>query len=440
MDLLSPTEPTQRVTVMKGAQLGFTECALNFVFYTIDHAPASMLFVQKTIENIRRFSKQRVEKSVRLMDSVSEKVGKQRARDGNSSTLMKSFPGGMLILGGANSAASLRSMPIQNLVLDEEDSFVADLEGEGSPGELAIRRTANFPRRKIFRLSTPAIKETSSIEPTFESGSRERYYVPCPHCNHYQVLWWAQMKWNGDEHLTVRFECVKCKALIPEHHKTWMLEHGEWRAEDPDNAHKSFHISALYSPLGFFSWAEAAEMFIRATRNHDKGLLKVFVNTVLGETWAESGRSIESSWLQRRCELYLKPIPSEALLLTAGADVQEDRIEVEVVGWGRNLENWSIDYNTIMGDTEYDWVWEQLDMYLLRTWEHTSGTHVPIAGACIDSGHRAKRVYDFVRPREFRRVFAVKGQDGFGRGYIRRPLHRNDHGIWRFTRAIPDVN
>lgn len=439
MDLLSPTDPTQRITVMKGSQLGFTECAINFILYTIDHSPAPMLYVQPTLDTVKRFGKQRLEPSIRQCPLANEKIGPAKSRDSSNTASMKSFPGGVLIMGGANSAAGLRSMPIQDLLLDERDGYVDDLEGEGDPGEIAIRRTSNFPRRKIFDFSTPKIRETSRIEPNYETGSRERYHVPCPECGHMQPLMWPQFEWDGDDHTSIRYVCTKCKAKIYEHSKTWMLEHGRWVAEDPDNAHKSFHISALYSPLGFFSWEEAAEMFIRATRTFDKTLLKVFVNTVLGESWREAGRSIESSWVSKRKEPYATEVPAGAILLTAGVDVQEDRIECELVGWGAFEESWSIDYSVFMGDTEFSQVWGDLDQYLKRTWHHATGVDVPVSVTAVDSGHRAKVVYEFCRVREFRRIYPVKGFDGFGKGHIRKPKKRNDHGVWLFNAFVDEI-
>jgi len=450
MDLLSPQCPTQRVTVMKGAQLGFTEAGLNLVLYTVDHAPAPILFVQKTVENVERLSKQRLEKSIRLTPSLVGKIGIAKSRDSSNTIRLKSFPGGILILGGANSAASLRSMPIQILILDEEDSYDSDVGEEGDPSELAIARTRNFPRRKIFRLSTPAIRETSKIEPNYEEGSRERYHVQCPYCGRLQVIYWSQMKWEGDDPDTIQLECLRCKKLISERFKTQMLRECEnyddpdapgarWIAENPDAKDKSFHISGLYSPLGFFSWKDAAAMFIKATRTFDKDLLKVYVNTVLGETWTETGKTIEAHWVEKRKEDYAAELPSGVLVVTIGCDVQEDRIEAETVGWGLHMESWSIDYAVFMGDTEHEAVWEQLDGYIQRMWKHTSGALVTPAVVAVDSGHRAQAVYRFCRKREFLRVFPVKGEDGFGKGYIRKPKARNDFGVWLFLAYVDEI-
>jgi phage terminase large subunit GpA-like protein len=451
MNELSPDNPRQQIVVIKGAQLGFTEIALNWMLYTVDHNPAPMMYVQKTIDTVERFSKQRLQPSIEVCPRIAAKMMPERVstgmrgRPGRSSSdtvRMKSFPGGIIILGGANSAASLRSAPIQDLILDEEDSYELDIEEEGSPSDIAIRRTANFPNRKILRMSSPTVKEISKIEAAFEEGDQRRYYVPCPHCKEKQVIYWRHIKWDTnqrEEPTNVRMICEHCKQEIPERFKTWMLENGEWIAAQPGRATASFHLSSLYTPLGFYSWHDAAMDFVKATRNFDKASLKVFVNTVLGETWNESNRSIESAGIARRKEIYAAEVPMQAKVLTAGVDVQDDRVEVEVVGFGSGQESWSIEYATFMGNTELSFVWDQLDMFLQKTWLHESGTRVNLAVTAVDSGHRARLVYNFCKLREFRRIFPVKGKYGWGQGLIHRPKYRNDDGVYLFTLYVDEI-
>jgi len=428
---------------MKGAQLGFTECAINWMMYTIDQDPAPLLYVQKTIETVEKFSKQRFQPSVEVCERVRDKMGTENTSTDRGSTIrIKNFPGGIVILGGANSAASLRSMPIERLILDEEDSYDADIDEEGSPSDLAIRRTANFPRRKIFRLSTPKIRETSKIEPLYEEGDQRRYYVPCPHCGHMQVIWWRNIKYEKAENgepKNIRLVCEKCKADIPERFKTQLLERGEWRAEFPGREVVSFHISSLYSPIGFFSWRDAVKMWLKSNRDFDRTLLKVFVNTVLAETWTESQKTIETVGLMARREEYVYEVPAGALVLTAGVDVQEALIAVEVVAWGKGQESWSLEYTTIMGDTELSFVWEQLAQFLQKQWKHENGTPLGIAVTAIDSGHRARVVYNFCRMREFLRVFPVKGRFGWGIGLIKRPKQRNQDGVYLFLAHVDEL-
>lgn len=444
MDDLSPQSPCQEVVVMKGAQLGFTEVALNMILYNVDYHPCPMLYVQKTLGAVEKFSKQRLAPSVDAMPGMNEKLGETRGRDSSNTILLKSFPGGIVILGGANSAASLRSMPVAVLILDEWDSFEQDIQSEGDPAELAIRRTANFPRRKVFYLSTPVLKETSRIEPAFEGGTQCFYEVPCPHCGMLQPIEWKHIKFTHTE-MTVHdvwLECAHCQKRIEERSKTWMLasENGaQWVPRNRQAGYPSYHLNSLYSPLGFYSWRQAVELFLRANKTFDKQLLKVFVNTVLGETWSESTRTVEAVNILQRREEYVAQVPAGAMVLTAGVDVQEDRIECEVVGWGRAQESWSVDYTSIRGDTELNFVWEQLDDYLRRTWRHEKGMMMNISCVGVDSGHRARVVYNFCRLREHRNVFPVKGAPGWGKGYINRPNNRNKDGVYLFNVYVDEV-
>ena len=439
-DLLSPSDPTQQIAVMKGAQLALTECALNWMFYTIDHSPGPFLYVQKTLDAVNVFVKQRFNPSVEAMPGIADRIGTGKTGRGTGdTTATKIFPGGMIRFGGANSAASLRSMPIEKLCLDEEDSYESDIQAEGSPSELAIRRTANFPRRKIFRISTPTIKETSSIEPLFEQGTKERYHIPCPHCGNMDYIRWKNIKFTNDDPKTAMLLCENCGALIEERYKTEMLANGIWIAENPDAEYPSFHISSLYSPYGFYSWKDAVTLYLKAVRNHDSALLKVFVNTVLGETWSERGRSIKASWLESRKEEYEAEVPRDVIVLTCGADVQEDRIECEVVGWSHGMESYSIAYKVFRGNTDSNAVWQQFDMYISKTFQHESGIVMPINVVGVDSGYNTKIVYEFCRIREHKYVYPIKGDDGWGKGILDRPQKRNKYKVWAFRAFVDEI-
>lgn len=440
-DLLSPQDPTQMIVVMKGAQLAFTEIFLNWCFYTIDIHPSPMLYVQKTLDACEVFLKQRFEPSISEMPELKDKIGRGKVgrRTGDTARI-KVFPGGMIRFGGANSAASLRSMPIERLCLDEEDSYDSDIQHEGSPSELAIRRTANFPHRKIYRLSTPTVKETSTIEPLFEQGTKERYYVPCPHCGNMDWIKWKNIKWENDDPETVMLVCEECGSFIEERFKTQMLARGRWIAEEPDAKYPSFHISSLYSPYGFYSWADAVSLYLKAIRNKDNALLKTFVNTVLGETWSETGNTVKASWLEARKEDYSEDaLPRDVVIISCGADVQQDRIECEVVGWGKGMESWSIDYRVFLGDTEQNAVWSQFDAYIGKQYTHATGVKMPITVVGVDAGYRTKIVYEFCRVREHRYIYPVMGYDGWGKGYIDRPMQRNKYGVWPFRAFVDEI-
>lgn len=432
MDVMSPQNPAREIVGMKGSQIGFTETFLNFIGYTIHHDPNPMLYIQKTEKAVERFSTQRFEKSLLKTPEVFNKLPTQKSRDDSNTKTLKSFPGGVLILGGANSAASLRSMPICKLMLDELDSFEVDIQEEGDPIKLAIRRTTNFPKRKILYASTPLVKETSKIEPLYISGDQREFYVPCPFCGFPQTIRWSKIVYVDKNPKTAKMKCEKCGKLIDERFKTKMLSEGKWVAAYPGRDIISFFINAFYSPLGFFSWADAVKDWLEYRRSGNTELLRVIVNTIFAETYSESNKSIEFSSFDSRLESYKSEVPGDVYVLTAGVDVQEDRLECEIVGWGPNQESFSIDYIRIMGDTEFDAVWQQLDDHLKKSWKHESGAKLFPACVGIDSGHRAKIVYNFCKGREFRRIFPVKGAPGWGKGLINRPTKRLKEGVYLF--------
>lgn len=445
MRCMSPQEPYREIVLMWGAQVAKTETLINTIGHCGHMAPAPMLYVQKTIEAVEKFSKQRLAPSIEESPELTEKFGEAKSRDGSNTIRIKNFPGGILMMGGANSASSLRSMPIQNLLLDEVDSYESDIEQEGDPVELAVRRTANFPRRKIIYASTPTIKETSRIEPLYERGDQRQYHVPCPYCNHFAVITWAlsiksghKIIYKNNDPDTVYMECESCKKAIPERYKFQMLENGKWVAKFPGRKIASFHLSALYSPLGFYSWKDAVTDWLKSRGDETK--LKGFINTVLAETWTISGKAIDYTGLAARRETYNADVPAGALILTAGVDVQENRIEVEVVGWGPGEENWSIDYQVFLGDIERIEVWAALEEFLLRSWQHESGRRMHIAAVGVDSGFKAKMVYNYCKLREHRRIFPVKGRSGWGLGLINRPKKRlPEHRVFLFLAYVDEI-
>jgi len=435
MDCLSPFSPVTDVVFRKPAQIGGTECGNNWTGFVIDQAPGPMMFVEPTVELAKRLSKQRLQTMIDETPVLRDKVQSARQRDSGNTILAKEFPGGLLIMTGANSAAGLRSMPARYLFLDEIDAYPFDVDEEGDPISLAEARQTTFARRKCFKVSTPLMKGTSRIEAAYNESDQRRYRVPCPFCQHEQVLRWSGIVFEhtADYRLTgeVFYRCEACDELLEERHKTWMLEHGRWVADNPgpDRA-AGFHLSALYSPLGWKSWRSCVHEFLLAKKTRDITRLKSWTNTVMAETWEEKGVSIDEKSLLSRPEDYGAEVPAGGLVLTLAADIQSDRIESEVVAWGMHDESWLIEYNIFRGNPETDSsVWEALAGLLDRTWQHASGVTMRVASACIDSGHATKQVYAFARTREHRRVFAVKGMGGKGLPIIRVSEQRNRAGI-----------
>ncbi len=409
MDCLSPASPVERVVFMKGAQLGGTECGNNWIGYVIHHAPGPMLGVLPTVEMAKRNSKQRIDPLIEESPALSERVRPARSRDSGNTVLAKEFPGGVLVMTGANSAVGLRSMPVRYLFLDEVDGYPGDVDGEGDPVALAEARTRTFSRRKILIVSTPTVQGVSRIEREYEASDQRRYFVPCPSCGHMQWLEFEQLKWDKGRPETARYECEQCQARIAEHHKTWMLENGAWRATAEGDAKTAgFHLSSLYSPLGWRSWAQIAAAWLAAQGSD--AAIKSVKNTELGETWVETGEAPDWQRLYDRREDYrIGTVPRGGLFLTAGADVQKDRIEVSVWAWGRDKEAWLVEHRVLDGDTSRGEVWAGLSALTEETWAHECGAELPLKRLAVDSGYATQEVYAWVRSQQAGRVMAVKG-------------------------------
>ncbi len=416
MDALSPAHPARRVVVMKAAQVGFTEAGNNWIGYVIHHAPGPMLAVQPTVELAKRFSRQRVDPLIAESPSLRERVRPARSRDAGNTVLSKEFPAGILVITGANSAVGLRSMPARFLFLDEVDAYPPSADEEGDPVALAEARTRTFSwRAKVFLGSTPTIHGVSRIEREYEASDRRRYFVPCPSCGHMQWLRFERLRWEKGKPETAHYVCEGCEGRIEEHHKTAMLEAGEWRttAEAEDAGTIGFHLSALYSPIGWMSWAQIARMSEQASTDEAR---RSFKNGVLGETWVETGEAPDWQRIYERRETWPNgTVPAGALFLTAGADVQKDRIEVDVWAWGRGLESWLIDHVVIEGGPEKSETWAKLDKLLGRTWMHAGGAALGLARLAIDTGYETPAVYAWARRAGFGQVAPVKGVEGFNR-------------------------
>jgi phage terminase large subunit GpA-like protein len=425
MDQLSVHSPADRIVVMKGSQVGCTEAGNNWLGYVIHHAPGPMLYVEPRIEDARKESKQRIAPMLAESEVLSRLVAGPRTRYGDNTLLLKEFPGGFLAMTGANSAAGFRRIPIRYLFCDEIDGYPPDVGGEGDPLELAIRRTATFEGiRKLFLVSTPTIKDLSRIEKEFLASDQRRYYVPCPHCGAYQTISWCFIRWPEGHPELAHMDCTECGAEIDEAHKGAMLSLGAWRATAPGAGRPvGYHLSALYSPPGWYSWGSAARDFLTA-KVKGREALQTWINTVLGEVWEEEGVKVDEDALVGRVEKYQARVPAGAMVLTLGADVQDDRIEAEVVAWGPGEESWGVEYRVLRGDTSREEVWERLGQFLQMTWTHQDGYPLSIAAACIDSGHRALKVYRFVQERKGRMVFAVKGSGLTGLGVVEAPSRK----------------
>lgn len=387
------------IVIMASAQVGKSEILLNALGYFIDYDPSPILFIQPTEAKAKDFSKERVAPMIRDTPRLRERVGNTKSRDSSNTILYKSFPGGFIALGGANAPAGLAARPIRVILADEIDRFPVSAGEEGDPLDLAEKRTTAFYNRKKMKVSTPTVKGASRIEKEFELSTKEFYNLPCPRCEALQPLRWSQIDFETESH-----RCIECGYLSGEFE--WKKQDGVW-VPTGESKMRGFHLNELLSP--FRRWGEIIRDFKTAKKKGTEAL-KVFTNTALGETWEEEGQELEEEVLFNRREDYAARVPDGVKILTAAVDVQDDRFEIEVVGWGQGRESWGIEFHILHGDLNEDRVWDELDKYLQKTWQKADGREFGIACTLIDSGgHFTQEVYRFVLSREARRVYAIKG-------------------------------
>jgi phage terminase large subunit GpA-like protein len=408
----------EMVVIMSSAQVGKTAICENTIGFFISQDPAPILLINPTLEMAETWSKDRLAPMLRDTPELQGKVADPRSRNSGNTLLHKVFLGGHITLAGANSPASLASRPIRVVLCDEVDRYPPSAGSEGDPVNLAKKRTTTFWNRKIVLVSTPTVKGVSRIEAAYDASDKRRFFVPCPHCQHAQVLVWHQVKWDSDR-AAAWYECEACQGRIESSHKSQMLRLGEWRATAFSTGTAGFHLNELYSPWRTFG--DVAVAHGEAKNNPE--LLKTWVNTSLGETFDEQGgEGLEWQRLMARAEPYQPlSVPAKALLLTAGVDVQADRLAVSVWGWGRGEEAWLIYTIELYGDPTGEEVWEQLDALLQTNFNHEAGADLRISAAAIDSGYKPQEVYNFVRRRPGRNLYAVKGANTPGKPVIGRP-------------------
>lgn len=440
---------TETVVMCCSSQVGKSEALLNVMGYYVDQDPSPQLMLQPTLEAAESFSKERIDPTFRfskgLQDKLEEgKEGRGTSRKSSTTIRMKHYAGGYLAMVGANSPAGLASRPIRVLLCDEIDRYSPTKEGD--PLKLAIQRTTNFHNRKIVMVSTPTIKGASPIEEWYLKSDQRQFYVKCKNCCDEHIWKWENVKWEKDEAgealpMTARIVCPKCGAEERGAYKPnpEVLQSGRWKASNNESRIKGYHINSLYSPwVNLFALVEE---FTHAVKNRDNAGLMEFVNLKLGEAWDEHNGE-EDIWqhLQRRREYYKSDeyLPNGVLILTAGVDVQHDRLECTIYGWGEGKECWGIQHRIIFGTPDNAETWQQLDDFLQTKRRLENGAELPVACVCVDSGdgQYTADVYRYTKAREYLRIFSVKGRGGTGVPFINNPTKNNTVGAYLFSLGV----
>jgi len=432
------SDPTiENVVFMTGAQVGKTEIINNAIGYYIDNQPSPMLVVQPTLEMAKMWSNDRLAPMLRDTPVLKNAVADARTRDSGNTIYQKSFAGGYIAIVGANSAAGLASRPVRCVFLDEVDRYPISAGSEGDPIDLARARTKTFSyNRKIVMVSTPTNKGASRIEAAYQESDQRQYFVPCPDCGHKQTLKWSDVRWDEGKPETAAYMCEDCGSLWDEAKRLRAIRYGEWIATAPFTGTAGFHLNGIYSV--WTSLERAAKEFLQAKKLPDT--LRVFVNTYLAETYEEMGERVDDYAVSERVEEFDEKLDSGIVCITAGIDVQDSYLALEIVGWGRDEESWSIDWIQLYGDPSTPHLWNDLDNRLNAIYETEDGRQLGIRSACIDSGgHYTQAVYNYVRPREGKRIFAIKGMAGETRPIVSKPTRNNIGKIKLFTIGVDNI-
>lgn len=428
------TDPTVTdVTMMCASQLIKTTVLENIIGYFIDVDPSPILLVQPNETAAESFSKERLAPMVRDTPALARKVKEARTRDSGNTILMKSFPGGNIALVGANAPMGLAGRPRRVVLEDEIDRYPPSAGTEGDPCSLAERRTETFWNAVIYRTSTPTIKGFSRIEKAFELTDKRRWFCPCPKCNHFQTLKWSQVKWGKhrvealealgrplpegsvpDDGSDAVYECEQCHAHLTDAQRRLMVLAGEWRATAPFRGKRGYHLNGIASPFkakkGFKNRLHQMVAGFLEAMSGGQETYKTWVNTFLAETYEEQVDKIEHAPLLERAEGYShNNLPEQILILVAGVDVQDNRLEVEVQGVGLNDETWGVEYFTLDGNTEQDEVWQDLAEKLTTKYQRDDGIELGITATAIDMRHYPNQVRKFLRASGLPRVYPVYG-------------------------------
>lgn len=419
MDLYNDPE-VREVWIMKSAQVGMTEALNNIIGYIIDRKPGPMMIMQPTVEMVEAWSKDRLAPMLESSPALRAKVSQPRSKDGANTLRHKTGPGWRLSMSGANSAAGLRMRSVRDLFCDEIDVYPENTGKDGDPISQARKRQVTFWNRKLFVGSTPTVKGASAIEAGFEKTDMRFLHLPCPHCTKeagelsgFQRLRWPQIKWNDGDPNSAAYQCEHCGKLIGHHEKQWMLDRRKWVATKPFDGVVGLHIWEAYS--NFVTWAEIVQEFLKAKDLPDK--LQTWVNTSLGETYIDEGNTPKAEGLLARRESYTaETVPAGVLLITMGTDVQDDRLESTIYGYGADEQCWRLGQIILRGDPGGSALWAEHDEVLKRRFPTDDGRTLVIEAACVDSGgHFTQHVYAYCQKRTRNRVWAIKGAAGVGR-------------------------
>lgn len=426
----------ERITVVKSARIGYTTLLVGLLGSHVVNEPAPVLFVLPTEDDCRQFVVSNVEPTFEASPCLAGALAGDQGENRNT-LLSRRFPGGSLKVVAAKAPRNLRAHNTRILIIDEADGMV--MTSEGSPILLAERRTMSFPDRKIVIGSTPIYEETSHVLHAYERSDKRVFEVPCPDCGDHHEVRWKDIHWPEGKPEEAHWACPSCGSIVDERQKYAMAAKGQWRATAPSvKGHAGFRINALVSPMAKAAWSVLAQEFLSA--KDDPTLLQTFVNTVLGEGWREHSDELDDGELASRAEpLSLDSIPEDVLAITAGCDVQRDRLECTLIGWAEDGTAYILGHHVVWGLPDDSQTWADLDGLLKTRFKHPLGGSLGIDAAAVDSGdgQTMETVYRFCFPRVSRKILAIKGVAG-NRPWIERSKSKTKGG-WLWIAGVDGI-
>lgn len=404
------------VVLMFPIQLGKTEVLLNDIGYTMDRDPCPLMICLPGEVSLNKWVAQKLQPMIEETPAVRGSMSSVASREAANTRTFKDFAGGQLFVEHAGSPSRLKSSTVRKLRVDELDEFAANFGSGDDPVEMLNGRTSAYPGNySRAYVSTPQLRSTSRIFHLWEKSDQRRYHVPCPHCGERQPLEWPGLKWSAVVHSTqplrAWYVCRECGAEIHEYSKTEMMAAGAWVPGNPDSPVRGYTANGLYYALGLGPrWADLAGMWLDA--QGDPARLKTFINDRLAEPWEDKATAnVRANIVAERAEPYpLRMAPRGVIRVTAGCDTQDDRLEVQIIGWGVGLSFHVIDYVVIPGDPALPDVWAAVTDLLNRPVQHESGALLSVEATSFDMlGHRTEAVKHYVRSRRVRRPMASFG-------------------------------
>jgi len=410
MDCFSQRSTVKDVVIKFPTQMGKSEITANIVGYSMIHnsGPIQVALPSDVLRDL--WIQQKLNLLIEETQCVQEVLISSNSRDASNTKYFKDFVGGQIYIDHAGSPDRLKGKSIKIMIVDELDAYALSTR-DGDPVALLSDRVGTFQStyKRLFS-STPLIKNLSRIDNLYLKSDQRKYFMPCPHCNHEILFEWSGLHWENKGE-TVWYVCPDCGSIIHERQKTDMIANGRWIAQNPESKIRGYTLNCLYYPIGLGPrWSDLVEEWLDA--QDDLPSLQRFINSRLAESWEDPAmRALKLNVIAERAEAYpLRLAPQGVCAITAGVDTQDNRLAVQIVGWGKGMACWVLDYVELMGDPADDHVWIALTELLNKPIEHVNGHHLPILATAIDAGgHRTEAVKDFVRKRLIRRPMAIFG-------------------------------